>query len=357
MREACAQLRLLAGMAVLVAGCSSSSKAASPAEAAAAQASRAPATADTTSLYAEGGGISVSRAELEGRIAADQLMDLRQRDYELRREALDDLLGEKLLQKEAAARSLTLDELARREIDQKADKPDPAEIEKLLLQNQRRFAGVPKEQALAAVENAVRARNRDTRASAFRRELVRKHGVKILLEPPRYEVAVPGDAPVLGPAKAPVTIVEFADYQCPFCHQAQGTVDEVLRRYAGKVRFVHLDFPLDGLHPRATPAARASRCAGEQGKFWEYHRGLLTVMTELSDADLKKHAENAGLDVTAFASCLAQPGADAAIRASLEEGRRLGVTATPTFFLNGRRLVGAKQLPDFVAIIEEELAR
>lgn len=350
MRNAFARLGVLAGALALAAACSTSGKAASP--------SASPSgTAATAAPLAEGGGISVSQAELDEKLAVDQLMDLRQREYELRKEALDEVLGEKLLQKEAQARGVTVEELTQREVEEKAGKPDAAEIERFYVQNQRRLAGIPREQALATVEAALSSRNRDARAAAYRRELIKKHGVRVRLAPPRYDVAVPSDAPALGSPKAAVTIVEFADYQCPFCHQAQTTVDEVLKRYPGQVRLVHRDFPLDGIHPRATPAARASRCAGEQGKFWEYHRGLLSVMTELSDADLTKRAEELRLNMTSFASCLAQPSGDAAIRASLEAGRKLGVSATPTFFINGRRLVGAKGLPDFVDAIEDELAR
>src|SRR5437867_2170959 len=88
------------------------------------------------------------------------------------------------------------------------------------------------------------------------------------------DLAIPASAPTLGPEGAPVTIVEFTDYQCPFCHRAQATIDQVMSTYAGKVQLVHRDFPLEG-HPQAFPAARASRCAGEQGTFWDYHRSLM----------------------------------------------------------------------------------
>jgi protein-disulfide isomerase len=120
---------------------------------------------------------------------------------------------------------------------------------------------------------------------------------------------------------------------------------------------VHRDFPLESIHPRATPAAQASRCAGEQGKFWEYHRGLLASPSGFDEADLKRRAGVLGLNVTTFSSCLAQPGGQKAVLASLEEGQKLGVSATPTFFVNGRRLVGAKGVPDFVDVIEDELVR
>ena len=159
----------------------------------------------------------------------------------------------------------------------------------------------------------------------------------------------------LGPAEAPVTIVEYTDYQCPFCVRAQTTVDEILERYAGKVRLVYRDLPLD-FHPRAFEASRAARCAGDQQRFWEYHRGLLIEPGDFGDADLERRAADLGLDTATFGECLASERHSADIRASLEEASRLGVRSTPTFFINGRRIAGAQPLEKFVAIIEEELA-
>jgi protein-disulfide isomerase len=152
-----------------------------------------------------------------------------------------------------------------------------------------------------------------------------------------------------------VTIVEFTDYQCPYCHRAQTVIDDVLSRYPGKVRLVHLDFPLDG-HPGATPAARAARCAGEQGKFWEYHRSLMTAPGALDDADLKSRAASLHLSASSFGRCLSSDRHDAAIQASLEEGESLGVTGTPAYFVNGRMLSGARPLEDFTQLIDAELA-
>ena len=114
------------------------------------------------------------------------------------------------------------------------------------------------------------------------------------------------------------------------------------------MRFVHLDFPLDG-HPGAIPAARAARCAGEQGKFWEYHRSLMTAPGSLDDADLKSRAASLRLSASSFGRCLSSDRHDAAIQASLEEGEGLGVTGTPAYFVNGRMLSGARPLEDFTA--------
>jgi protein-disulfide isomerase len=132
-------------------------------------------------------------------------------------------------------------------------------------------------------------------------------------------------------------------------------VDEIMGRYPGKVRFVHRDFLLG--KPRSLPAARAARCAGEQGKFWEYHRDLLVTPGDMGDADLKSRAAGMGLDGGKFSTCAASDRFDADIRSATESGQSLGIDSTPTFFVNGRRLVGAVPADQFAEVIEDELNR
>ncbi len=160
---------------------------------------------------------------------------------------------------------------------------------------------------------------------------------------------------MLGSADAPVTIVGFSDFQCPYCHRAQGTMDKVLETYGKRVRVVHRDFPLEG-HTDATPAARAARCAGEQSKFWEYHRGLMTEPGDLSTGDLGARAKRLGLDEKAFGSCLASDRHAAEVKKDLEDGILAGVSGTPTYFVNGRMITGARPFEAFAEIIDAELA-
>jgi protein-disulfide isomerase len=129
----------------------------------------------------------------------------------------------------------------------------------------------------------------------------------------------------------------------------------VLQRYAGKVRLVHLDFPLDG-HAEALPAARAARCAGEQGRFWEYHRSMMSRPGSLDTADLRGRAAQLKLDAGKFDPCLASERYDEAIRAELRQGAELGVTGTPAYFVNGRMLSGSRPIESFVEVIDAELA-
>ena len=228
----------------------------------------------------------------------------------------------------------------KQEIDKKITPPDEAQIEAIYEQNKLRFGSATKKEAIVRIREVLTQRAIADRRTLYEKELRGAAKVAVRLEPPRAQVAIPAKAPATGPAQAPVTIVEFTDYQCPYCHQAQMTIDEVLSRYEGKVRLVHLDFPLD-FHSEAVPAARAARCAGEQGKFWEYHHSLMTQNGSLQPDDLKDRAAKLRLSERAFGSCLSSDRHDASIQAELKQGTDLGVTGTPAYFVNGRMLSGA----------------
>jgi protein-disulfide isomerase len=171
----------------------------------------------------------------------------------------------------------------------------------------------------------------------------------------RAEVSVDG-APFRGSATAPVAIVEFSDFQCPFCKQVVPTLTQVLSGYGEKVKLVYRDFPLDTIHPQARKAAEAVRCAQDQGKFWEYHDALFANSPNLSPEQLTTYAEQLGLNLPSFERCLASGTHAASVQKSINEGIRLGVTGTPAFFINGELLSGAQPLESFVRVIERELA-
>jgi protein-disulfide isomerase len=311
-------------------------------------------TTDPREVVAEVDGKPITRAELDKK-AADPLAALRQQEYDVLRQALEDMVAERLLEKEAAARHLSKEALLKAEVEDRVPATDPARLEAVYEQNKQRFGGKTREQMAPDIERAVRRQDVNARRRAFAEELRSKANVKLILEPPRAQVAIPAGSPILGPEKAPVTIVEFSDYQCPYCHRAQTVVDEIVQKYQGKVRLVHRDFPLDG-HPRAMPAARAAHCADDQGKFWDYHRGLLTAPGDFSDQDFRNRAAGLGLDTSKFGKCLDSPRHDELIKASVEDGARIGVTGTPAFFINGRMLVGARPIEQFQEVIDAELA-
>jgi protein-disulfide isomerase len=197
-----------------------------------------------------------------------------------------------------------------------------------------------------------------TQREKYLQTLRAKAKVVVELQPPppvRVEASVTG-APFRGEEKAPVTIVKFEDFQCPFCKQAQATFAEIEARYHDKVKVVHRDFPLDKIHPLARRAAEAARCANEQGKFWNYHDKLYAIDLSPDPNQLSTLAKEIGLDVTAFDRCLSSGQFKAAVQQDLEQGSQLGVTATPAFFINGRIIVGAQPIEEFSRIIDEELA-
>jgi protein-disulfide isomerase len=305
-------------------------------------------------VIAEAGAHKITRAELDKKVA-DSLVQIRQQEYEIRRQAVDEMMADALVTQEAAARKVSAEDLMK-EVDAKVAEPTKEEIESFYEKNKARVPPqMSKEEALDQISRSMRERNLGVARAKYRGDLLSKANLRVRLYPPRSEVAIPAVAPALGPEQAPITIVEFLDYQCPYCQRSEPTVQEVLAKYPGKIRLVQRDFPLDG-HPRALPAARAAHCAGEQGKFWEFHRDVLLKPGDLSDEDLKKRAGELGLDKEAFGTCAASDKHDATIRSAAAQGSSLGVTGTPAFFINGRMLTGARPVEQFSTIIDDELS-
>jgi protein-disulfide isomerase len=171
----------------------------------------------------------------------------------------------------------------------------------------------------------------------------------------RYDVPTEG-FPSLGPADAPITIVEFSDFQCPFCRRFyQETYKPLLDAYPGKIRFVYRDLPLTSIHPEAMPAAIAAACANEQDAYWPYHDKLFGSEQLGKDVYLQ-YATDLKLDMTAFQECIASDRHTNAINKDADFAIKLGVNSTPTFFINGLAVVGAQPLSVFQQVIDKELA-
>ena len=171
----------------------------------------------------------------------------------------------------------------------------------------------------------------------------------------RYPVPVDDD-PALGPADAPVTIIEFGDYECPYCRRWHAvTYRQVLEAYPGQIRFVYRDFPIESIHADAQSAAVAANCAGEQGEYWAYH-DLLFTAPSLSPELYLSLAEDLKLDLTAFARCQQDESVLAEVSADHRYAASHGVRSTPTFFINGIALLGAQPFEVFKEIIDMELA-
>ncbi len=307
------------------------------------------------SVVAEVDGAPITFEEMEER-AARRLYPLRQEEYEARRGAIEEIVYQRLLEKEARKRGLSIEALERAEIADKVAPVTPADVEAAYQQARARLGGRTKEQVAPDIERALRQRREMERRTELRDRLLASAKISVSLAAPRVSLELPASTPAVGPVDAPITLVEFSDYQCPYCHRAQAAVDEVLSRYPGKVRFVHQEYPL-AQHPRAFAAAVAARCANEQGRFWDFHRSLMTEPGDFADADLGRRATQFGLDPAKLSACVVSGRFDSDVNKAFEAGMAVGVNSTPTFFVNGRRLTGALPFEAFQEIIDEELGR
>jgi protein-disulfide isomerase len=304
-------------------------------------------------------GQAITSEEVEKALGA-QLSNLEEQIYKLKRQKLEELINAALLTKEAGKRGISVLALLDAEVTSNVAVVTEQEVETYYQANKGRIQNQGDE---ATVRQQVRAYLQNQKIAAQKEQyfqtLQSQGKVVVSLKPPpvfRAEVST-YDAPFKGPANATVTIVKFEDFQCPFCKQAQAIEAQLLSRFTKTVKLVHRDFPIDSLHPLARKAHEAARCANEQGKFWEYHDLLYTNAPKASPEDLQTYAKQVGLDTPAFEQCLASGKYKSLVQKDVDEGTRLGVNGTPTFFINGRVLSGAQPFEIFTGIIDDELTR
>lgn len=172
----------------------------------------------------------------------------------------------------------------------------------------------------------------------------------------RFDVQADDD-PALGPADAPITIIEFSDFQCPYCQRWHAQVfDQLMQAYPGKIRFIYRDFPLKSIHPQAVPAAEAANCAQAQGAYWEFHAALFSGKYNLSAPSYLQYAADLGLNTQEFQKCVDSHQFAAEVESDFAYAMQLGVSSTPTFFINGIPLIGAQPVEAFQQVIDQELA-
>jgi protein-disulfide isomerase len=270
-------------------------------------------------------------------------------------DALEEIVNDKLLDLEAKKRNIAVKDLVQQEVDNKVTVPTEETVRKFYDDNKAVINGSFIETALE-IRNYLMERSRDNAFSGLLATLRKDYGFKSLVEPERAKVEVQGH-PSKGPSNAPVTIVEFSDFECPFCGGLFPTLRRVEETYKDKIRIVYRQFPLNNLHPHAQKAAEASLCANDQNKFWQLHDAMFTDQQNLTVDDLKSKASTLSLNATTFASCLDSGKYVASIRDSIAEGSKLGVDGTPALFINGRYLGGNQPYDVIAKIIEDELVR
>jgi protein-disulfide isomerase len=300
-------------------------------------------TPDADAPVARFTGGQVTAGELEAMI------------FENKKQALEQLVIKKVIEAKAKAEGISADAYVKREVQDRIKPPTDAEVKAFYDEQKPRQPQLP---PLDAVKDQIVQYLQQGAARKVQGEFLEKlraeAKVEILLTPPRVQVAAEG--PARGEAKAPITIVEFSDFECPYCSKAEETVQQVMKEYGGKVRLVYRDFPLP-FHPNAQKAAEAAHCAGDQGKYWEMHEKLFANQKALSVADLKGHAKTLGLDAGKFDKCLDGNDKAKLVEGNKEAGSKVGVTGTPAFFVNGVMLSGAQPFSEFKSLIDKELAK
>jgi protein-disulfide isomerase len=313
--------------------------------------------APVSERLAEVNGETITAKDVETNIAA-KLSQLNEQIYNLQRQELESLIAQRLLAQEAAKRGMSVSALLDAEVTAKVGLVTEHEVEAFYQANKSRMRG-DETTARQNIRTHLQQQKLAAERARFVQALRSRSKVLVHLAPPpvfRANVSTDG-APVRGAADAAVTLVEFSDFHCPFCKRAQGTIKQILDKYPSKVRHVFRDFPVDGLHPQARQAAEAARCAKDQGKFWEYHDALFAGPPSAAPGDLRRYAEQTGLNVASFEQCVSSGAHRSAVQRDYEDGAKLGISGTPAFFINGRLVSGAQPLEAFVRVIEEELSR
>ncbi len=317
------------------------------------------ATADQNEVVATVGDRKFTLKEVEAKWQEDDPAErakVTQLLYQHRRQSIDQLIGSYFIEEAAKKAGVPTEKYLEAEMTKRRGTVTDAEIQKVYGENKDRVGAQTVEQLRGSITQFIE-RNRDAQNLAILVDELRKSGpaVKVSLDPPRYTVALAAHDPSRGPVDAPITIVEFSEYQCPFCGRVTPTLKALEQKYAGKVRIVFKDFPLQN-HAQAPKAAEAAHCAGDQGKYWELHDQMFSNQQQLQIADLRKYAGAVGLDQTRFDRCLESGTHAANVQADVDLGSQIGVQSTPTLYINGRVVTGAQPASVFEAIIDEELA-
>ena len=278
--------------------------------------------------------------------------------YDQRRGLLDEMISRRLLEEEAKAKGKTVEQWYQTEYVTSVPEPSDAEAKAFYEEHK---AQVPQGQTFDdlkdRIKQAVRQQKLREGMGKVLDDLKSRHHVQVSLQAPDLpRIDVEAKGPSRGPTNAPVTIVEFSDFQCPYCGREYPVIERLMKEYDGKLRLVFRHYPLD-FHPFAQKAAEAGACAQDQGKFWELHDKMFTNQGKLAVADLKGYAKTLGMDATKFDKCLDSGEKKALVDDDLKAGSAAGVNGTPAFFINGIFVNGAQPYEHMKQAVDRELRK
>jgi protein-disulfide isomerase len=302
------------------------------------------------------GGQNITEDELIGDAKMD-FFEIKKQEYDKRMERLNQLIIQKLVGEKAKEANMPLEDFISKKVVGGDIKISQAQYDKFVAEKK-----IPKEQINPQIKERINSylqqMKRQELIEAYVAKLTKNNPVEVYFQKPKMEVNVDiGKAPVWGKENAKVTIIEFSDFQCPFCSRAAKTVSELKKKYAGKIKIAYKQFPLP-MHQNARPTAEASMCVAEQGndKFWKFHDITFENQEKLSPEDVAKYAKEAGADPKAFADCVAAHKFADYVAQDMETGNKAGVRSTPTFLINGQIIAGAVPIENFSEVIDDALA-
>jgi protein-disulfide isomerase len=305
-------------------------------------------SSDSSQVVAEVGNHKLTLGKLQEQDAG-KLLAARYALYQAEVAAVQALIDQALVKDQARKEGISVPELFKRHVESKVKDPtdDQMKVAYEILQTTQPYSNIR-----AKLLEVIRNKREEKVRAEYIASLRAAKTITVLLEPPTAEVAL-YDAPIRGQSSAPVLLIEFADYQCPYCQRMEPTLQKLQAKYGNKLKFSYKSFPLPN-HPYAEKAAEAARCAGLQGKYWQYH-DVLYKDGKLAVPALKEQAKSLGLNSEKFNQCLDSSAQAAAVAKDLAEGETLGITGTPSFFVNGHFVSGAVG-PDVLRdLIDQEL--
>lgn len=314
-------------------------------------ASVSPGPAAPGGVLARLGGNDITEEDVK-KSAGPKLQQAEMDLYDARKDAIDQIIDDRLIDEAAGKAGTAKADFLKKNVFDKI-KIEDKDIEKFYDENKAQMQGKKLDDVKGNIRGYLYREQHQKVYGDLIASLRKKADVAILIKAPKVEIEE-GDNPAIGPKDAPVRIIEFTDYQCPFCGKARPTINQVLAEYKGKVRYVLRDFPLS-FHKDALKAHEAARCAGEQDKLWEMNKKLFENQRAIKVEDLKKYAGEIKLKMDKFEECLDSGKFADVVKQNQEYGEKVGVSGTPAFFINGRMISGARPFSSFKEIIDDEL--